>query len=154
LGASFLGEAATTTTTISGGSTTTSTFPTNCPPGATFSSILCRIAEMAAATTASDALGKQKPRLEKTGTKANDLAMRGRERCGDTESKNPSKKAGKDLRKTAKKLSGYRRGLRSRRARKNLAEDVRSQFLARVDPILVDTKTLRKSVDCPADATR
>jgi hypothetical protein len=152
LGASFLGEAATTTTTLSGGSTTTTTFPSNCPFGATFSSILCRIAELAAATADSEALGSQKVRLEKTVAKANTLAMRARDRCADTEARNARKKAGKDLKKTAKKLSGYRRGLRSRRARKKLAEEVRSEFLARVEPVLADVKILRPIVDCPADA--
>lgn len=45
--------------------------------------------------------------------------------------------------------AGYRRGLSSRRARKQLPEAVRADLLARVEPLLADVKAFTRQVACP-----
>lgn len=131
--------------------------PAGCAVAATFSSILCRVSELAAATDGTDALGAiggQKAQLVRVATRAGTRATRGRDRCGDTAARNAARKAGAELRTAAKQLSIYRTILRAARARKKLPADVRAAFLARVEPLIADAKTLRKALDCPADASR
>jgi len=146
------GSATTTTTTTPGGTTTTTTLPGGCASGQSFASILCRLEALGEATSNSDELGGQKPKLEKTLSQAAQLTTRAREKCGDG-GKNAKKKTGRDLKKAGRKLLGYKRGLTSNHARKQIEESVRDAFVGLVQPIIDDVKAFKRAVVCPDDAS-
>jgi hypothetical protein len=140
----------TTTTTTNTTTTTTTTLP-GCGPLVDFPSLLCQIEELLALTAGAGDLGSQKAGLVKNATKARDLATDGRSKCTDGSSKS-QKKAGIQVRKVGRQLIGYERKLRSRKARKQLAESVRAFYLARVQPLLADVQSFRSALTCPDDA--
>jgi len=144
-------SATTTTTTTPSGSTTTTTV-SGCGDGDDLRSLLCRVDELIEATDASADLGTQETKLAKAAEGARKLIARGREKCGAGGAK-AARKAGRDVKKAGRKLVGYKRGLTSNTAKKQLDESVRATFVGKVEPLIAEVKSLRGSLVCPDDAT-
>jgi CSLREA domain-containing protein len=152
IGAYELGDLpVTTTTTITITTTTTTTNLPGCGPVVDFPSLLCHLEELLGSTADAGDLGSQKAGLVKNATRARELATDGQSKCADGSSKS-RKKAGAQVRQVGRQLVGYERKLRSRKARKQLAESVRVFYLARVHTLLADVQTLRSALTCPDDA--
>jgi hypothetical protein len=151
-GVGTAGAGVTTTSTTPGGSTTTTTLPGGCDDDQSFDSILCRLDALIDATDASDDLGGQQAKLLSAANGARKLIRRARDKCA-ADGAQAEKKSGRDLRKAGRKLIGYKRGLTSNHARKQLDDSVREAFLDLVEPIADDVKALKGSVVCPPPAS-
>jgi len=141
----------TTTTTFAGSTTTTTTMPDDCGDDGDFGSTLCRLDVLIAQTDASDDLDGQQTKLANAAAKARMLINRAREKC-DGGGAQADKKSGRDLRKASRRLIGYRRGLTSNRARKQLDDEARRTFLAMIEPLIDDVKALRRA-GCQPDGS-
>lgn len=152
VGTALAGTPTTTTTTTLAGSTTTTSLPGGCDDEQDFTSILCRLDALIDATDASDDLAGQQTKLANAADRARGLVARAHEKCA-SDNAEAEKKAGRDLRKAGRKLIGYKRGLTSNHARKQLDESVREAFLGLVEPIMEDVKGLKGSLVCPPVAS-
>jgi len=152
IGAYEAGGSATTTTTTPGGSTTTTTtLPGGCAGDQGFASILCRLDALREATAAAE-LGSSKTKLTNGLAKATQLTGSARDKCA-AGGKKAKKKSGIALRKAGRKLTGYRRGLTSNRAKKQIDAGVREPLVALAEPLIDDLRGFRRSVVCPDDAS-
>jgi hypothetical protein len=137
----------TTSTVVTTTSTTTTLPPSGCggaPDGPTFLSLNCRLAALIAAVQAEPALGKLQPKLVKAAQKAKQRKEKAESFCAGGN----AKKAGKQLKKTVRKLIQFARRLRSNKARKTVEETVREPFAQTADGIQQDARTLRDTLVC------
>ena len=141
-----------TTTTTSSSAPATTTLPSGecaaVPPGPTFASIVCRLADLADATNAADALGKLQPKLLVPLGKARDRADDGDALCASSDLKRSKNR----LKQVARQLTQYSHRLRGKPARQIPAE-VRDPLTTAAAAIGADAKTLRGVLTCPDDAT-
>jgi exonuclease VII small subunit len=138
--------------------TTTSTTTTTIPPpecaavpiAPRFASLACRVAALLARMKEETGLGVFQPKLihsvEKAQASLDDAAML----CAT--SAKVTKKAKKRLQQAAKAVSQCVHRLSGLAARKKLDEVLREQLIDAATPIGADMKTLRGTLDCPADA--
>jgi CSLREA domain-containing protein len=138
----------TTTSTTSGTTATTLPGLGGCPIEATFESLNCRLDALIERLEAETDLGKLKTRMLKQARGAKKFKERAEDRCRS----GSRKKTGRELRKAVSKARGLRSLLRSNKSRKTITSGLRTDLLGVADPIHADLKTLKKTVDCPADA--
>jgi hypothetical protein len=127
--------------------TTTTLAPSGCggePDGPTFTSLNCRLAALIASVQAEPALGKLQPKLVKAAQKAKQRKEKAEAFCAG----GSAKKAGKQLKKTVRKLIQFAHRLRSNKARKTVDEAVREPFALTADAIQGDARTLRDALVC------
>lgn len=145
----------TTTATIPTTTATTSTttlVPSGCDgvPAATFASIDCRLGALLARVTAASDLGAFRAKLVRNLSKAKDGAEAGAGACAASD----PKRARARLEQAILGMIQYAHNLQTLRARKKLPGTLRADLLAEGNPITSDTKSLKRTVRCPADAGR
>jgi hypothetical protein len=126
--------------------TTTTTLPGGCqvPVGPTFVSLNCRLADLIAAVQAETQLGKLQPKLVKAAQKAKQRKEAAEGKCAEGK----TKPAGKQLEKVVRKLIQFAHRLRSKAARKKVAEAVREPLAETADEIQQDTRELKDELSC------
>jgi hypothetical protein len=141
-----------TTTTAAPSTTTTTTLATECgevPDGPTFASVICRLEALLAQVNAESRLGNFQVKLAHTLMIADERATDARDLCAASN----AKKSKKRLAQAKQTLGQYVHRLGSKPARK-LDDTLRRTFLGRAQFIVPDVDMLRKSVQCPVDASR
>lgn len=133
-------------------STTSTTLPSgDCafvPVGATFPSIVCRLAALVDDTEAATALGSLRQKALQPLGKAVDRTDDARSECAS----NDAKHARARLKQVVRQLIQYSHKLRTRAARKRADEAVREPLAAEADAIQADVRSLRAALACPGDA--
>jgi hypothetical protein len=148
---------ATTTTTSSSTTTThapttTTTLPAgDCgsePPAATFASIDCRLVALLARVTTESNLGASGPKLVQNLSKAKDAEEAGASACAASD----LRLARQRLKQAIRDMIEYAHHLQTLWARKKLPGALRTELLAAGNPIMDDAESLKRTVQCPADA--
>jgi hypothetical protein len=126
--------------------TTTTTLPGACqvPAGPTFLSLNCRLAALIATVQAETQLGKLQPKLVKAAQKAKQRKEVAEAKCAEGQ----TKPAGKQLKKVIRKLIQFAHRLRSKSARKKVAEEIREPLAAAADEIQQDARELKAQLAC------
>jgi len=140
-------ESAGTTTTTTTTTTTLPPLPGGCsgvPDGPTFASLNCRLAALIAAVQAESRLGEMQERLVKAAQTAKARKESGEVFCAEGN----AKRAGKQLKKTVRKMIQFAHRLRSNRARKNVDEAIREPLATAADGIQDDARTLQHDPGC------
>jgi Tfp pilus assembly major pilin PilA len=151
----------TATTATTSSSTTTSHAPTtttmllggDCgsePPAATFASIDCRLVALLARVTTESDLGASGPKLVQDLSRAKDAEEAGGSACAASN----LKVARQRLKQAIRDMIEYAHHLQTLRARKKLPGALRTDLLAAGNPITDAAKSLKRTVECPADAPR
>jgi hypothetical protein len=139
----------TSSTTVTTTSTTTTTVPPDpcagAPVGATFLSIACRLDVLVEGVAGDTAFGAFQPKLLKALGKAQTQVAEGEVYCIGADVKH----AGKRLKKVRRALIQFSHRLRSRSARKKLAEETREPPALEADTLGADAQTLRDALICP-----
>jgi hypothetical protein len=120
------------------------------PVAATFASIDCRLVALLARVTTESNLGASGPKLVQNLSKAKDAEAAGASACAASN----LKLARQQLKQAIRGLIQYAHHLQTLRARKKLRGGVRTDLLAAGNPITDDAKSLKRTVQCPADAPR
>ena len=137
----------TTTTTTIGSTTTTSTsLPPACNVAQTFASTLCRLDELAADVAGQAELGPFAPKLGKALDKARRNVNLGYQQCADSD----ARKASTRLKKAVRRLIQYGHRLRGLRARKLLADEIRTVYVERGAAIQQDLRAMKRGLVCPS----
>jgi hypothetical protein len=125
---------------------TTTTLPSACTDAETFESAHCRLQELAGMINATPALGGLAAKLDHAIAFAERNVRLGDEQCdlGDT------KRAGKRLKKAARRLIQYGHRLRSLKTRNTYPPDVLAPFVDAGDAIYTTVHALRKGLICPS----
>src|SRR5262249_21272 len=119
------------------------------PVAATFASIDCRlVALLAQVTTAESDLGTSGPKLVQNVSSAKAAEEAGASACAASDLKHASH----GLRQAIRDMIEYAHHLQTLRARKKLPDALRTDLLAPRNPIPDDAKSLKRNVQCPADA--
>ena len=119
------------------------------PDGPTFSSIICRLEALLARVNAEPGLGAFQAKLAHTLAKGDDRAVEGRDLCAASN----AKKATARLKQVERAVIQYAHRLSGLPARKKLDETLRQAFLAPAERLRADTRTLRKDLHCPGEAS-
>lgn len=127
----------TTPTTLPGGSVTTTTLPAECASGASFGSVVCRLAKLLQAVQAT-ADGPVESKLVGKVTTAQQ-AVTAAEQALATSRKQSSKRIGKAL----NALAAYKNVLKTRAAKKALDKNARAALAAPLAALRADLKALR-----------
>jgi len=101
-------------------------------------------------TTAESDLGTSGPKLVQNVSKAKDAEEAGASACAASN----LKLARQQLKKAIRDMIQYGHHLQTLRARKTLPDALRTDLLAAGNPITDDVKSLKRSVQCPADAPK
>jgi hypothetical protein len=132
--------------------TTTTTLPAgDCgsePAAATFASIDCRLVALLARVTTESDLGASGPKLVQNLSKAKDAEEAGGSACAASN----LKVARQRLKQAIRDMIEYAHHLQTIRARKKLPGALRTDLLAAGNPITDAAKSLKRTVQCPADA--
>src|SRR5262249_1525264 len=121
------------------------------PPAATFASIDCRlVALLARVSTAESNLGASGPKLVQNLSKAKDAEEAGASACAASNLKGARQR----LKQADGAMWQDAHHLQTLRARKRLPGALRTDLLAAGNPIKDDVKSLKRTVQCPADAPR
>jgi hypothetical protein len=112
--------------------------------GPTFASLNCRLADLIAAVQAETQLGKLQPKLVKAAQKAKQRKEVAEGKCAEGK----TKPAGKQLEKVVRKLIQFAHRLRSKAARKKVAEAVREPLAETADEIQQDARELKDALSC------
>ncbi len=128
--------AVTTTTTLPGGAVTTTTLPAECAPGATFSSVECRLAKLLHAVAATADGPLESKLTAKVG--AAQEAVTTADQLRATSPKRSSKRIGKAL----KALAAYKNVLKTPAAKRALDAAARSALAAPLATLRADLKAL------------
>lgn len=142
---------ATTSTTLT--TTTTTLVPSGCdgvPAAPTFASIDCRLVALLTRLTAESDLGAFRAKLVQNVSKAKDAEEASAGACAASDLKRTSQR----LKQSIRDMIEYAHNLQTLRARKKLPRTLRADLLAEGNPITSDTKSLKRTVRCPADAGR
>lgn len=125
------------------GSTTTTTLPGSCdgPAAPTFESILCRLDQLIALVDGAQDLGKTKKQLARAAQKARDKTAAAQGLVGGKR-----KKVKNALHKASRRMVSFNFRVRSRTGKKVIPEATRTALAALGEPILVDMRTLLKSL--------
>jgi len=132
--------------------TTTTLPPVGCagtPAGPTFASIRCRLDALLGRVGAESGLGAFQDQLAKSLDTGSSRTTDAQTLCGDGN----LKKTKKRLQQAAKGLEQYTHRLAGLPAKKKLDPTLRQTYLGAGEPIASDLTTLRKHVQCPADAS-
>ena len=141
------------TTTSVASTTTTTTVASVCegePAAPTFASIDCRLVALLARVTAESDLGVFRTKLVENLSKAKDAEEAGDSACTTSDLKRTRQR----LKQTIRDLIEYAHHLQTLRARKKLPGALRADLLAEGAPITSDAKSLKRTVQCPADSGR
>jgi hypothetical protein len=142
-----------TTTTTSVAPTTTTAVASTCdnePAAPTFSSIDCRLLALLARVTAESNLGVFRAKLVRNLLRAKDGEETGAGACEASDLKRTRQR----LKQAIRDMIAYAHHLQTLRARKKLPGTLRADLLAEGNPIMSDTKSLKRMVQCPADGGR
>jgi hypothetical protein len=101
-------------------------------------------------TTAESDLGATGPKLVQNLSSAKDAEEAGASACAASDLKH----ARQQLKKAIRDMIEYGHHLQTLRARKKLPGALRTELLAAGNPITDDVKSLKRTVQCPADAPR
>ena len=115
---------------------------------ATFAAIDCHLIALLARVTTESNLGASGPKLVQNLSKAKDAEEAGASACAASD----LKLARQRLKQAIRDMIDYAHHLQTHRARKKLPEALRTDLLAAGNPITDDAKSLRDTVECPADA--
>ena len=99
-------------------------------------------------TAAESDLGASGPKLVQNLSKAKDAEEAGASACAASN----LKLAHQQLKRAIRDMIEYAHHLQTLRARKQLPGALRTNLLTGGNPITNDTKTLKRTVQCPADA--
>jgi hypothetical protein len=145
----FIVPSSTTTTTVAGTTTTSTTLPSvDCngiPSGATFDSIVCRLAALQSATQAATGLGSLQPKALQPLGKAVSFAGQAQSQCADDDTKHARQR----LKQTVRQLIQFSHKLRSHSARKKVPQEIREPLATTADGIQTDVRSLRSAMHCP-----
>jgi hypothetical protein len=120
--------------------------PLGCSPGATFSSLDCRLGAVGARVNDATDLGAIKPKVQTLIDRARGAIERAATKCSQ-----PSLRGGRaGLKASIAKLGRLRALLRSRKA-SNVPEALRAELQADVDALRLDARTLKGLLRCPED---
>jgi hypothetical protein len=100
--------------------------------------------------TAESDLGAFAPKLVQNLSKAKDDEKAGDSACATSDLKHARQR----LKQTTRDMIEYGHHLQTLRARKKLPGALRTDLLAAGTPITDDAKSLKRTVQCPADASR
>jgi len=142
-----------TSTTTTHAPTTTTLTGEDCgsePDAATFASIDCRLIALLARVTTESNLGDSGPKLVQNLSRAKEAEEAGGSACAASD----RKRARQRLKQTIRDMLQYTHHLQTLRARKKLPGPVRTDLLAAGTPITHAAQSLRRTVQCPADAPR
>ena len=119
-----------------------------CTRSADFDSIECRLASLRATIEGTPGIQLVGARLVVPISRAAESETMARSACGSSDLKGGRKR----LAQAAKRLQQFVRRMRSGIVRRTIAPDLRTRLAEAGDTIRSDVKTLRSTLDCPADA--
>jgi hypothetical protein len=124
--------------------------PTTCQRAPTFSSLDCRLGELASRIETTANIQAESARLIVRLTGSRTAQQTARTSCAASD----VKRAKRSLMQAAKRLQQYRKRLRTKSAKRTIPMQLLSDLLDAGDVLRSDVKTVKATLQCPADATR
>ena len=124
--------------------------PTTCQRAPTFSSLDCRLGELASRIESTANIQAESARLIVRLTGSRTAQQTARTSCAASD----TKRAKKGLMQATKRLQQYRKRLRTKAAKRTIPMQLLTDLLDAGDALRSDVKTVKATLQCPADAAR
>jgi hypothetical protein len=124
--------------------------PTTCQRAPTFSSLDCRLGELASRIEGTANIQAESARLIVRLTGCRTAQQTARTSCAASD----TKRAKKGLMQATKRLQQYRKRLRTKAAKRTIPMQLLTDLLDAGDALRSDVKTVKATLQCPTDAAR